>query len=284
MPFPSLNEMMQAIQASQQNAFIPAYQQSQKMAQDRAMQEQQIQKLMQEIEMTRDMHPLDMAGKEASTRYNNALSRGQELAADERLTKQGRPGYLPAIDAEHSKIMSDADLAKHTATIKSAEANTAPDASMAMRAFFEKPGRATATGTSPEAWLKQAAIDAGLQGDSMRARASAAGAGAKRSLNPTEATIQSKAAFEAASDAYKSYVASKGIKTKEQFQSDPEALRLYQQALRAQELFNIFTTSTKTTDSAFEGLPPVITETRKGGKASSPNKPIVDEQGRIHLD
>ena len=91
MSFPSLNEMLNAIQASQQNAFIPAYQDSLRQKQEMDYKQQQMNKLMQEMQLAQDMHPVEVASKQASTRLNTSTADINELSTAKTRDMMARP-------------------------------------------------------------------------------------------------------------------------------------------------------------------------------------------------
>jgi len=95
MPMPDLNTLMQFVNTSQQNTFIPAFQQSEQAAQERAYKQQQMDKILQEMRLAEQMAPIEQRYKESlrsgadantqsvleSTRQKVAIGTPESLAA-----------------------------------------------------------------------------------------------------------------------------------------------------------------------------------------------------------
>ena len=259
MGFPSLNEMLNAIQASQQNAFIPAYQDSIRQKQERDYKEQQMNKLIQDMQLAADMHPHEIKSKVAATRYNNALSKNQENVAAKTEIEMNDPLYQPSVSAGLQQVISKADEAKHDSTIKSSQANVIADQHMAQRAFFENPTIQKAIATSPELTVQYQKILSDLKAASMRSNT------AKDSnMNQYEALEKYETAMANAENEFKKYATWNGsqwvLNRKEDRQKAEQALAAYKLAERMK---NNLTVSNTQSSNPF-GLPPQNKTTVKG--------------------
>lgn len=266
MGFPTLNEMLNAIQQSQQNAFVDPYFKARDEEQNRRLQEQKIAEIMQKMELEKAMQPYDIKSKEAAASLNSANATNIGLSNKEKELKTTLPNYQESLSAEQEKPINDANAARLKQMTGNIEYNNALAGSAAIQSFFNDPTLAKAIATSPELTAKKYAIDQELKAAGLRA----GGGGAK---NPTAATL----VRQAIDDIYKYGVFDK--KTNSWKPKDAESYVPFNKALTTWQYYGSQQT---TTDNGL--LPPTVKSTVKGGGSGETTHGKVDAQGRIHLE
>lgn len=280
MAFPTLNEMLNAINASQQNAFIPSFMEGEKFASEQQYKKAQMEKLLQDIDIASQKLPLEMMQMQASTRNTDASTLINELNARAARTKMDNPLYKQAVQADLENSMLTPKKTQAELDDAYLKQDTAINNLTAMERFRKAPTKENAMAFSPELFANisnnEADNKARLAQARMAANAASSGEPKPEKLSPVERVYRDANIYE---NEYKKYVdwdpVNKQYTLKKEFRNKDEAkYRERAEQIRklwytADQLKKFYTTVYKEESPEIEGFNPKVTTTIKGGGNAS---------------
>lgn len=138
-----------AVEKSQQMPFIDTYNRSRQDQMEYLKQKQEMNRIMQQMQLEREMHPLEMRGKQAVSGYNEALTDESMDRVDISRHQQTQPNYNDSVKAGLQSTIEKAGIDKIDRMSKDNQYNVDLDSSMAMQKFFSDPTLLNAIATNP---------------------------------------------------------------------------------------------------------------------------------------